>query len=172
MKKFIFSILIMLGVAASSSAADNKMWIGGGIGFDYVTDADGDNIVSFGITPEFGYKFNNHWALAAELGYSIQNSYGDVNNTFIIGPYVRYTFFDNERLSFFGEFAFHYAHLDGDWDSDGIEMMLRPGMLLKLNDRWSLTGKINLLEYARVEDSDVFGLHITTGLSIGVLYNF
>ncbi len=172
MKKFILTIFIVTVVVISSKAEDSKMWLGGGVGLDFVANTEGDNSVSFGVAPEFGYKINNHWAIAGELGYNISNSYGDKSNTFIIGPYVRYTFFDNNRLSFFGEFAFHYAHIDSGWEADGMEFILRPGMLVKLNEKWSLTGKINLFEYAYIEEASAVGVHITTGLSIGFIYNF
>lgn len=172
MKKFVLTLLILTGMAATSVAEDYKMWAGGSVGLDFVSVVDGDNVASVGVAPEFGYRINKHWAVAGEMGYNFTYSDGDDIHSFYIGPYVRYTFFDNDRLSFFGEGAFHYAHIDQGWAGDGMELILRPGMLFKLNDRWSLTGKVNLLEYAYIDENHGFGFHLTTGLKVGVIYNF
>lgn len=172
MKKLVLAALVSAVFVTTAEAKDRKTWIGGGIGLDFVSVVDGESVVSFGIAPEFGYKINKKWAVAGETGYNITHSDGNDNHTFYIGPYVRYTFHENDRLSFFGECAIHYAHIDQGWGNDGMEIILRPGMLFKLNDRWSLTGKVNLLEYAYINESSAFGFHITTGLSVGFIYNF
>ena len=178
MKKLLLLTVLVL----SSITASAQIWVGGNLGFGIYTSKWQGEPSSTGasvfIAPEIGYNITNNIAVAAEISvdYGKDKFYNTNGTTFLVGPYVRYTFTNNSRFNFFGEFAMHYINRKYGEGMGGLNMQLRPGMSVNLTKNFDLIGKFNLLEFNHFSKKGVgyneFGFAITGLLSIGFAYTF
>ena len=176
MKKLLLLAVLVL----SSITASAQIWVGGNLGFGIHTSKWQDQPSSTGasvfIAPEIGYNITNNVAIAAEIIVDYGRAKGTNTTEFLVGPYVRYTFTNNSRINFFGEFAMHYINRKVGDSMGGFNMQLRPGMSVNLVKNFDLIGKFNLLEFSHFSQNGVgyneFGFAITGLLSIGCAYTF
>ena len=172
--------LYLLGIAASlllattataqekeTKAADPEYkgwWIGGQIGY---WNNDGEN--TYVITPEFGYDFNQNWA----MGISVGLVGSDDAAAFEFAPYARWKFYRTGRLSLF---------LDGGFgavfgDLSGFKIGFQPGLSVKINKHFSFLTHIGFLGYCNEfyngGEGDGFGFRCSSSdLKLGFYYTF
>lgn len=176
MKKFLF--MAFLAVAATSANA--QFYLGGTLQLGTqnvkVGDADGVSTTTFGILPEIGYNITDVFAIGAELGFNTSKTEDyKALNVWGVGPYVRANFAElgnNVKLFADAFFAYEWAS-QGDADTDGFEVGLRPGINVALNDNWGLIGKMTLFSYSKYDETKTTSFKFApTSVQLGVVYNF
>ncbi len=144
MKKTIFAILLLVGMATQGQAQEKgRLWIGGSIGFSsgdtdvvYIdNDAEtSQKSNSYSIQPELGYAFSNHWAVGIRLGVGLgktsSSQWADElerkserkSKDFEIAPFVRYTCLNWRRINVFVDGGLVYRRYsdnneEGDYEN-------------------------------------------------------
>lgn len=158
---------MFLFVVCAAVTANAQVYAGGSLGF---WDNDDTNKTSFRFVPEVGYNLNDSWALGMELGYS-SKVYGD-SKVLHVSPYARYSYFNQGMVSLFVDGGFSYSTIkDGD---DGFNIGLKPGLAIKLTDKFSLVSKFGFVGYS--DDyafmGNGFGLDLTNNITFGFFVNF
>lgn len=178
-------IVLLMFVVCAALTANAQVYVGGSVGFWHNDDADA---TSYKIIPEIGYNLSDKWALGMEIGYyhaedGIFN--GEImpeTNFFSVAPYARFIYYENGivRLFLDGGFGFGTYKIKDLGDSEnGFEIGIKPGIAVKLNDRFSLISKIGFLGYrdeyitANLQGGNGFGLDFSpANISFGVQVNF
>ncbi len=176
MKKTIFTILLLAGMASQVRAQEQgRFWIGGSLGFNNRTEEStlsaepveerSYKYHSYSIQPELGYAFSDRWAAGIRLGFG-QSKDEYVTNyerdrrykTFQVAPFVRYTCLSWRKFSVFVDGGLSYGQYKED-DIPYIEdpndshrkqnrygVFLQPGFSLRLSSCIALTGRLNFLD--------------------------
>lgn len=171
MKKFLTLVVVLM---AALSVHAQEMYLGGGISLWYNDDADR---TSFSISPDFGYCFNEKWAVGAELVYSHDYAYDSSFNAFALAPYARYSFYENKIVRLFVDMGVGVSVLKpkhGD-STAGVELGLKPGMAIKLNNHFSLITRVGFAGYRHDYFRGKDGLGVALegeNISIGIDYEF
>ena len=106
MKKIFLAAL----VAASAMTANAQVWIGGEAGYNTSKSTfDGNKLESMNnvtVLPEVGYSLNEKFDVAVAIGFkhgdnSNANNVIDNSNSFVLHPYVRYSYAKVGDLKFF-----------------------------------------------------------------------
>ena len=175
MKKFLTLVVVLM---AALSVHAQEMYLGGGISLWRNDDAER---TSFSISPDFGYCFNEKWAVGAELVYSHDYEAGipsgSTLNSFALAPYARYSFYENKIVRLFidmgvGVSVLKPKHHDA---TTGVEVGLKPGLAIKLNDHFSLISKVGFAGYRHDYFRGEAGLGVALegeNISIGIDYEF
>lgn len=183
MKKII--LLLVFSIASISASA--QFYIGGSVGVERKFEK---NYTELSILPDFGYNFNDKWALGAQVGYHYIYSEGWKNNLGVFSPYARWTFFrtGNNLVSLFldGGFGLEFGsskYADG-FSSDttlAYSIGITPGVSFNFTDNFSIEAHLGGLTYedgnnaAKAADivTPRFGLNLkTTNLNLGFVYTF
>lgn len=194
MKKIMFAAALMV----ASLSASAQVYIGGGVALhsttpETVKDKDVDDITTFKLLPELGYKIDDNLSIGAAFGYSYKKQ-GDVKNTgFSIEPYIRYTFAKWNNVGFFGEGGFGYEHTNNSTEKEVGKVTVktedkvntwyigvRPGISVDLSKNFTLVSKIGWLGYKswKHDNDDAkagsdFGLDLdASNIQFSLLYNF
>lgn len=180
MKKLIFTLAIMLGLATTVSAQEvGQMWVGGSVGFNSTKIGDGDRVSSYRIIPEIGYAFAENMGVGIKLGYAhnknVLSSFSKdglyAKDAFTVNPFIRMAFLKGSMGSLFvdGGAGYTYAKSDvTEVDSEGNvsngkvklnawEVGFRPGVAVNVSSRITLTGKFGFLGYQHAKLGDVKG---------------
>lgn len=177
MKKIFMTMMVAM-VAMVASA---QVYVGGNFGIASVSvDGADDDETIYSLLPEIGYKFSDEIAVGAEFGWSkagLSHYNGELtitnlNRTFEINPYLRYTFFQSKVVNAFVDASVGYCHYNGA--EDVYSVGLKPGVEVKLN-KFSLISRLGFLGYAKDKnyDSEVWGMDFGgQDLTFGLLYNF
>lgn len=180
MKKLIFTLAIMLGLATTVSAQEvGQMWVGGSVGFNSSKIGDGDRVSSYRIIPEFGYAFSENMGVGIKLGYAHNKSVLGIDATFkdafTVNPFLRMAFLKGEMGSLFvdGGAGYTYGKSDKDPVTDkstklnAWEVGFRPGVAVNVSKRITLTGKFGFLGYQHSKlgeiKTDDFGFDFDLG---------
>lgn len=153
MKKLFFTLAIALGALSVSAQEVGSMWVGGSVGFSYSKTKGLDSNTSYKILPEFGYVVQDNLALGISLGYADLEGHqlnGDKVNleSYIVNPFVRYSFLKGPMGALFVDAGVGYAHTKAaSLKGDNFEVGFRPGVALQLSEKISLTGKFGMLGY-------------------------
>lgn len=176
MKKIALFMLVL----SAAFTVNAQVYLGGSLGFWHTGDeSDG---YAFSILPEVGYNFNSKWALGGKLGY-IRSDKGQGNDLDIISfsPYTRFTYYEKGIVRLFvdgGLGAVVYAYDGGA--SLGLEIGFKPGIAVKLSDRFSLISNMGFLgcryQYpttTQIDNADGFGVDLSSAnMTFGLLINF
>lgn len=166
--------LILMFVLLLATAAKAQLYVGGSLNI-----WGGDDVSTFGVAPEVGYNFSEHWAVGGVLRFEhIKIDDGDKKvNGFAISPYARYTFFENNLLRVFadGNIGFSTAGVKGGDNTNGFEIGVRPGLAIKIGRQLSILTKVGFFGYR-----DDYLNHVNGGglnlsgedLSFGLYYSF
>ena len=173
MKKVILTAL----VAVASLAANAQVWIGGEVGYNHQrTTIDKVEIAksnNFALLPEIGYKLNDKFDVATKIGFAHGENGSEIlgidvpvnyeyANTFVLSPYVRYTFAKAGDFSFFadGGFTYLHGHVCGDENSTNAwQIAIKPGIAYSLSEKVSLVAHIGGIGYsfAKYDEAKVNG---------------
>ncbi len=175
MKKVLMLVVVVMA-ALSVSAQDIRL--GGGISLWRNDDAD---LTSFSITPEIGVELNSKWEIGGELGFAhakVEKEHYTVKTTgFAIAPFARYSFYENDIVRLFLDMGMGFSTVkvkDGD-STNGFEIGLKPGIEVKLNNKFSLVSKLGFAGYRDdyYKGENGFGVTFDSAdISLGVLYTF
>ena len=174
MKHQLKSLVIAIGVAAlvlGTQKVNAQWYLGGGLGYSE------QNMVSLlHFSPEVGYSFNPHWTVG--LGTSFQGIYRTVyideqathiNKRFdnwFLNPYVRFTFLNIDKLSFFADAT---ARMDALHGFTLYDLGIRPGISYALNDRFTAVAQIGFIGYYNNNFKAEVGLN---SLEFSLYYQF
>lgn len=168
MKKLIFLIVITITSIAGAKA---QLYLGGSVEFWRNDNAD---MTTVSVLPEVGYNINNQWAVGTTLGFSYQKVTGLSNYSFGIAPYARYMFRMGIASLFVDQGFGIYKPKNHDL---AFEIGLRPGLIVRLTDRFSLVGKFGFAGYQENynvwgDKSKDYGLILSNNLSFGFYVSF
>ena len=169
-------IVLLLFVVCATLSVNAQVYVGGSLGFWHNDDADA---TSYSVFPEVGYVLTDQVAIGADFGYASNKANGVKNTAFVIAPYVRYGFLSNEVVSLFVDATAGYAKWDKP-DTDGFQAGIKPGVIVKLTDQFSLVTKLGFAGYRDDYDSPIdreggngFGLSLAgRDLSFGFVVHF
>ena len=182
-------IFIAAFVALTAMAANAQSWIGGSLGINFTTPKGGETVTSISICPEYGYNFNDKWAIGIALEDEVSFMGGYDVNIATLEPFARYTFAKTGIASFFVDggigFGCEYTNYEGEMLDNtawGFSIGFKPGVKLAITDKLSLVAKLGFFGYKRFEAAedyneafsyDSFGLSIDgDALSFGLYWNF
>ncbi|WP_294619467.1 outer membrane beta-barrel protein [uncultured Bacteroides sp.] len=142
MKKFV--ILLFVAMAALSVKA--QVYVGGTVSLWHNDDADA---TAFTLNPEVGYNLNEKLAVGGILTFAHSKLDEGKYNAFGIAPYLRYSYYENKIVRLFvdGGLGFSTQKVKGFDAVNGFEIGFKPGIAIKLNDKFSLVAKCGFLGY-------------------------
>lgn len=170
MKKF-FAVIAAAFVAVAAHA---QFYAGGTVSF-----RSGDN-GSIVLAPEVGYNLNDEFAVGAVVAFQQQKDWFDA---ITLNPYVRWTFADWAPLKLFldGSFAFtsHTNKFGEEKTYSVIELGVKPGIALPVNENLSLVAHLGFVGFASADDA-IQGMYndgvvadfSSKNLAVGIFYNF
>lgn len=194
MKKVFLTLAIALGVTTAANAQDvGKMWVGGTVGFSATKSTGDDNTkLDFKVLPEFGYILSENIGVGIALGGShtnttIESLQGSVDtqvNTYIVNPFLRYTFLKGDIGALFFDAGAAYGHqkyVNKGPTGQSLEVGFKPGVAVNISDNIALIGKFGFLgwQYAHLKNgsekahSNKFGFDFDmTNIQIGANIKF
>lgn len=178
MKK-IFAFAVM-AIMALGVFAQNNLYVGGSFGF---WRNSSDNNTTVQILPEIGYNLSENAAIGTVIGYDYNYNDGLKRSLVVFDPYVRYAFFNNDRVRLFVDggvdLGFGKSKI-GDTSSKtavtyGIG--IKPGISYAISDNFSLVAHLGFIGYKggnkASHEPDQGGLMFDgNNLSFGMYYNF
>ena len=98
-------------------------------------------------------------------------------NAFALAPYARYSYYENKvvRLFIDGGLGFSTQKVKGLDSVNGFEIGFKPGIAIKLNDKFSVLAKCGFLGYRDdyMDTESGYGFGFTSeDLSVGFHYEF
>ena len=135
-------VVLLLFVACVTLTANAQFYVGGSTSLWYNGASDE---TTFTLLPEVGYVFSDKWSFGAEVGYT---HYGNTNGI-VLGPYARFTYFKKGMIGLFVDGAIDYAWSKGQYGNgiNGLQIGVKPGLALSLNDKFSLVTKFGFLGF-------------------------
>lgn len=197
MKKLFFTLAIVLGAITVSAQNSGNMWLGGSVGFNHDKTKIGDvssKNTTWNILPEFGYFFQDNLAIAGRLGYQHTKKTGTIEvdgkdvstsikeNSFIINPFLRYTFLKGSIGCLFIDGGIH-AEFGKASDIKFTEfgVGIKPGAMINIGNGFAVSATFGEFGYSHrntktkpektKSDNVDFGLNMND-LSLGITYNF
>ena len=181
MKKLLLMVVICM---TTLTAGAQEIFVGGGISMWRDTDIDE---MSFSISPEIGYEYNEKWAFGGEFIFSHDHRILGIDdnvyitesmNSFAIAPYARFTYYRNKSLRLFLDMGFGISNWKAKHSSSetGFEIGVKPGLAFSLNDHFSLVAKVGFAGYRDEylgSKNNGFGVDLEgNNLSFGIEYAF
>lgn len=155
MKKVFLTLAIALGLTTAANAQDvGKMWVGGTVGFSATKTTYDDNTkLDFKVLPEFGYILSENIGIGIALGGAHTNVsdelWGDTQvNTYIVNPFLRYTFLKGDIGALFFDAGAAYGHqkyVNKGPLGQSLEVGFKPGVAINVSDNIALIGKFGFL---------------------------
>jgi len=147
-------LVLLLFVACVTLSANAQFYVGGSTVLWYNGDTE---MTTFSLLPEVGYVMNDKWSFGTEIGFEhgsvLVDDFGFATamkaNSVIVGPYARFTYFKKGMVGLFVDGGLDYAFTkikDGN-SSHGVQLGLKPGIALGLNDRLSLVAKFGFVGF-------------------------
>jgi len=172
MKKLLLTSLFIL----SSLASYSQTWIGGALNYTNIKNDDGASLnETFTIAPEIGFTFSSRWSGGVNLMVSFIDNDSQELNAYAIRPFVRYSFLQSGRVTFFVEGAAELGYLYYDKHQNWMEygFGIYPGVKLAVSDRVSLVAKLGALSYSKIADHEsTFNFGVSgENLSLGIYLN-
>lgn len=168
-KKNILLALAVLGFALNVSAQeafhatsdehdhshDGRFFVGGA--FTYWNDIKDKSMV-LDICPEFGYMFNDKWAVGLLLGYEREREIEDevkyISNAFKFSPFARYYYFHKGPFNLYldGGFGLNFGNVRNSSTNTtanfrGFEVGVRPGACVDLIEGLCLCLRFGFVGY-------------------------
>ncbi len=171
MKKALLVVAVLMAAVAVKA---QNVYVGGS--FSLWRNST-ENYSNFTVAPEVGYNFSEKWAIGTELAYSHDYNSGLTVNSFAIAPYVRWSYYENGAVRLFldGTATVGFNKVKDVETLKYGQVGFRPGIAVKLSDKFSFVAKYGFLGYQRnvAGEGDAFGLDFSSdNLAIGFHYNF
>ena len=170
MKKFV----ILLFVAMAALSAKAQVYVGGTVALWHNDDLDA---TTFALNPEVGYNLNEKLAIGGVLTFAHSKLDEGKYNAFALAPYARYSYYENKvvRLFIDGGLGFSTQKVKGLDSVNGFEIGFKPGIAIKLSDKFSVLAKCGFLGYRDdyMDTESGYGFGFTSeDLSVGFHYEF
>lgn len=180
-------VLMTLAVAFIAVAANAQVYLGGSVGVATSEVKGGDDVTTYQVLPEIGYKINRDWAIGTVLGWGKGTPVkieSESRNYVTFEPYVRYTFAHSKYVNAFidggfGYTHFNHAHTPGSKSVDAWTAGLKPGVSVNLSKKVSFVAHVGFLGWQSVKedkadkDAHVWGVSLDgNNVTFGVYYNF
>ncbi len=175
MKKLL--IVAVMALAAISASA--QWYAGGSVGLWRNSSA---NETTFNLLPEIGYNISDDVAVGTTIGWYYNYDNGLKVNLFMFDPYVRYSFYQNDKVKVFCDGG---IDLGIGWAKYGDETSdtactygfgFKPGISYAIADNMSLVAHFGFLGYRGGNDAsgadDEFGFDFSNSISFGFYVNF
>lgn len=168
-------------MAVISLGAFAQDWYAGGqVGF---WRNSGDNHTEFSILPEVGYNLSENVSIGTTVGYDYNYEDGLKLHLVKFDPYVRYHFYQNDRVKLFidggVDLGFGKAKRDGESSDTAVTygIGLKPGVSYRISDAFSLVAHIGFFGYEGGNDAsgapDQGGFNLNgNNISFGFYVNF
>lgn len=181
--------IALLFVVCATMSVSAQVYVGGTAGL-WRNNKDDLGLTVFSVAPEVGYNLDEKWAVGAEVGYGYVKAQSEKLNVLHLeklnvlhfSPYARYTCYETGivRLFLDGGLGIASVKVNGASDREnGFEIGVKPGVAIKLTDKFSLIAKVGFLgyrdDYAASEEyaSQGFGFNLSgTDLKFGFQVNF
>ena len=133
LKAVALSALLLMAILPMRA----QWYIGGGFHF-----TENNAISANHFSPDFGYSFNPRWTIGTAFSYQNKKytylnassvSFSKTEEHWFLSPYIRYSFYQNDRLSLFVD-ATMDLKLNG---FDAYSYGLRPGLSYGLSDHFT-----------------------------------
>lgn len=178
-----------LAVAFIAVAANAQVYLGGSVGVATSEVKGGDDVTTYQVLPEIGYKINRDWAIGVVLGWSkgapveIEEVKARPNKV-MFEPYVRYTFAHSKYVNAFIDGGFGYTHFNhaknpGGKSVDVWSAGLKPGVSVNLSKKVSFVAHMGFFGWKSKKidgddkDAHVWGVNLNaSNINFGVYYNF
>lgn len=196
MKKIIATLLVAVASIGSTAMAGD-WYLGGNVGFMH-NESNSSKTNEFSLLPEFGYNFDEHWAIGGVVGYRYLNNatVGTNLNEFKINPYVRWTFFrtSNNLVQLFLDGSVGFGVGSTSYPNDYYdkplagtsktaatwEIGIKPGIALNVTDHFSIVAHVGFAGYQGANDHAKHGGAVEKGgvmidssnLTFGLYYTF
>ena len=172
-------LMAVMAIMSLTAAAQN-WYAGGNVGFWRNST---ENTTEFSILPELGYNLNSTWAIGASFGYGHTYEEGLSINLGKINPYVRYSFFNNEKDNLFCDggvdLGFGASKYEGESSDTAVTYGIgfKPGFSYNISSKFSLVAHLGFLGYQGGNDAshaaDEGGLTLNlNNVAFGFYYNF
>ena len=140
-------LVLLLFVACVTVSANAQFYVGGSTSLWL-----GSDNTTVSLLPEVGYVMNDKWSFGTEIGFRHTGNdfYNYKENSVIVGPYARYTYFKKGIVGLFVDGGLDYAFIkvkDADNSTHGVRFGLKPGVALSLTDRLSVVAKFGFLGF-------------------------
>ncbi len=188
MKKVILGLVVVMCLGLSANAQDEKMWIGGALGFGSV-DVKGasDKATTFNFSPQWGMMLNDNWGVGVDLSFENYKKGEAKSSNWMVMPYARYYVGITENFKFFGDglVGFGAGETEEGTDFDQLKLGVRPGFQYWFSSKFSMATTFGFLGYEKVEEevsvmgatgtaeTSKFGLDFTpASVSFGLYFHF
>ena len=166
--------VILLFVAMAALSAKAQVYVGGTVALWHNDDLDA---TTFALNPEVGYNLNEKLAIGGVLTFAHSKLDEGKYNAFALAPYARYSYYENKvvRLFIDGGLGFSTQKVKGLDSVNGFEIGFKPGIAIKLNDKFSVLAKCGFLGYRDdyMDTESGYGFGFTSeDLSVGFHYEF
>lgn len=159
MKKIILASLLMAGLAVTANAQKGSVLLYGNVGLG-TSKAEPSDIkqTNFSLNPGIGYQFNNNWTIGVAGGIStgksesgtIANKY----NSFVAGPFLRYTKTLSPTFFFFSQLDAQYSSstskpaLSAETKYTGFTVGITPAIGAKVYKGMALNFSLGSIAYS------------------------
>lgn len=148
MKKTLL-ILLLSVITFGASAQTHKFYAGGQLTFGRTTaEPSGVKSTQVTVLPEIGYNITDRFGVGTHVGVQYRKTGDEKMTVFRLEPYARYSYLQVSIVQLFVDFGvdFGAGRADG---STAIQYGIgfRPGVLVSLNDRFSLVAHVGFLGY-------------------------
>lgn len=182
MKRF-FQLLVLLAFVSVSASAQGNLFVGGQLSF-----SSNDLKNSFTVSPNLGYRINEHMVLVGAVGFTSGTTDKDlITETkisgFGIGAEFRYGWMSGDNVFWFLAPGVNFGSSketknDVDTKSTNFGIALRPGISYQMSDKWSVTSHFGSLAYDSVKPEkgdalNTFGLNLDLdNIDFGLSFHF
>jgi len=182
MKRF-FQLLVLLAFVSVSASAQGNLFVGGQLSF---SSNDSEN--SFTVSPNLGYRINEHMVLVGAVGFTSGTTDKDLisetkTSGFGLGAELRYGWMSGDNVFWFLAPGVNFGSSkvtisDVDSKSTNFGIALRPGISYQMSDRWSVTSHFGRLAYDSKKDEgedaiNTFGLNLNLdNIDFGLSFHF
>lgn len=174
MKKFI----LLLAFVAVSITSNAQAWIGGIIGFDYLS-TEVSSQTEIGIDLMLRYDLNKQFSIGLEVGEEIASSEGTSVNTLSVSPFLRYNCAKIGNGRFFLQASGGYGIMSSkSWGDDAtiVALGLTPGFSLPLSDKVEFEVGLGGFSWGRAslygQSSSTTNFNILSNISVGFAFRF
>ena len=160
-KLLLLTAVVLIGFGAQ---AQNRMWLGGTLGFGSSTVKDNDATTGYQVGPQFGFMLNENMAVGLNMIMNgVTNKANNADNDVFktsgqnFEPFFRYyfagtgnfKFFGDARVGFGGGKTLHTNDVDPDDEStfSNFSIMVVPGAQYWFNDNWSMAATLGGIGY-------------------------
>lgn len=155
-------ILLLALMAVMTLTASAQFWCGASLNAGMTKVEDADPQLSFGIAPQIGYNFTEHFGVGVEFSTSTQTAGNEDLHATGIAPFIRYTFSEMNKLHLFADAGLIYAstkYSDLSKRMTTIGWAVTPGIIYPINEHWNLLTTFGSLGWG---NSEYEGQHVRT----------